>query len=51
MVGVRLNRLRMRLGQPTALKALDQIHWQIMLEGARLLRELVYMMQAPAYTA
>ena len=47
MVGGRLHRLRMRFGHSIALKALDQRHWQIMLEGAGLLRELVDMTQAP----
>ena len=37
----RLQRMRIRLGHPIALKALDQSHWQIMLEGAGLPRELV----------
>ena len=49
MVGRRLHRVRMRFGHPIALKALDQRHWQIMLEGAELLRELVNMTQTPAY--
>ena len=43
MVGVRLNRLRMRFGHPIALKALDQNHWQFIPEGAGLLRELADM--------
>ena len=50
MVRVRLHRLRMRFGHPIALKALDQNHWQIIPESAGLLRELVDMIQAPAYT-
>jgi len=29
----RLHRMRIRLGHPIALKALDQSHWQIMLDG------------------
>jgi hypothetical protein len=41
--------MRMNFGHPIALKALDQRHWQIMLEGAELLRELVNMTQTPAY--
>ena len=48
VVGRRLHRMRMNFGHPIALKALDQRHWQIMLEGAELLRELVNMTQAPA---
>jgi len=47
----RLHRTRRSLGQPIALKALDQNHWQITPESAGLLRELVDMIQAPAYTA
>ena len=47
MVGGRLHRLRMRFGHSIALKALDERHWQTMLEGAGLLRELVDMTQAP----
>ena len=50
MVGRRLHRLRMRFGHHIALKALDQRHWQIMLQGAGLLRELADMIQARAYT-
>ena len=49
MMGGRLHRMRMNFGHPIALKALDQSHWQIMLEEAGLLRELVDMTQAPAY--
>ena len=49
MVGRRLHRMRMRFGHPIALKALAQIHWQIMLGGAGLRRELVYMIQAAAH--
>jgi len=41
--------MRMRFGHSIALKALDQKHWQIMLGGAGLLRELVYMIQAAAH--
>ena len=48
MVGRRLHRMRRILGQPIALKALDQKHWQSMLGGAGLLRELVDTTQAPA---
>jgi len=48
MVGGRLHRLRMRFGHPIALKALELIHSQIMLQSATLPRELVDMIQAPA---
>ena len=49
MVGSRLHRMRMRFGHSIALKALDQNNWQNILEGAGVLRELVYMIQAPAH--
>ena len=49
MVGRRLHRMRMRFGHSIALKALDQIHWQIMPEGAGLQRELIDMIQAAAH--
>ena len=49
MVGRFLHRMRMLFGYSIALEALDLIHWHVMLVGARLLRELVYMMQAAAY--
>ena len=49
MVGVRLHRLRMRFGHPTALKGLDQNHWHIIPDSAGLLRELAYMIRAPVY--
>ena len=49
MVGSRLHRMRMRFGHSIALKALDQKNWQNILEGAGVLRELVYMIQAPAH--
>ena len=45
----RLHRMRRSLGQPIALKALDQNHWQIIPESAGLLRELAYMIRAPVY--
>jgi hypothetical protein len=38
----------MRFGHPIALKALELIHSQIMLQSATLPRELVDMIQAPA---
>ena len=46
----RLHRMRMRLWHSIALKALDKKHWQIMPEGAGLLRELVDMIQSVVYT-
>ena len=49
MVVSRLYRMRMNFGHPRAPKALDQSHWQIMLEGAGPLRELVDMTQAPVH--
>ena len=49
MVGGRLHRLRMRFGHPIALKALELIHSQIMLQSATLPRELVDMIQAHAH--
>jgi len=49
IVSRRLYRIRMRFGHPIALKAVDQRHGQIMLWGARLPRDLVYMIQAPVW--
>ena len=46
----RLHRMRMRFWHSIALKALDQKHWQIMPQLSGLLRELVDMIQAVAYT-
>jgi len=48
MVGGRLHRLRMRFGHPIALKGLSKTLAH-QLEGAGLLRELVYMIQAVAH--
>ena len=49
MVGSRLHCMRMRFGHSIALEALEGRPWQIMLEGAGLLRELVDTTQAPGH--